>query len=68
MSEVNNIRAALILLALLAFSGGWAAVSDTAGSEDGGRAKTNSSNSAITIEVRPSPDYEIGSDYVVLSI
>lgn len=42
MSEVNNIRAAFILLVLLAFSGDGAAVSYPAGSVDGGGAKTNS--------------------------
>jgi hypothetical protein len=62
---VNNIRIALTLFALLAFSGSWAAVSDIAGPVDGGRTTTNPSNCAMALVISLSPGYEIGSDYVV---
>ena len=61
---MNNVRIALAIFSLLAFSGCWVAGFALAGSADGGRATADTSNSAMTLKVGLTSDYEIGSEYI----
>lgn len=57
MSDVNNTRIALVLFALLAFSGSWAAGSDPADSGDGGVAPLH------PFDLEPDGDSTIAVEY-----